>query len=88
MSAVIYAEDVFRKIESKPAPCPPYGQGADGYGKKIAMPYMVRLDGKGPWRRVYCCCFSNAGTVYVIVKGQHYCFHHDENVRLNGEWIK
>lgn len=52
------------------------------------MPYMVRLDGKGPWRRVYCCCFSNAGTVYIIVKGQHYCFRHDENVRIDGEWPK
>lgn len=40
------------------------GQGADGYGRKIATDYAVRYGGRT--RRVYCCIFSNAGTYYVV----------------------
>lgn len=36
---------------------------ASGYGKRIPTRYMVRLNGK--WRRVYCCIFSNNGTLYI-----------------------
>ena len=36
---------------------------ASGYGKRIPTRYMVRLNGK--WRRVYCCIFSNIGTLYI-----------------------
>ena len=40
---------------------------ASGYGKKIPTEYMVRI---GPrWHRVYCIIFSNAGSVYIILKG-------------------
>ena len=39
------------------------GQGADGYGRKISTDYMAHVNGK--WRRIYCCCFSNAGSLYV-----------------------
>lgn len=92
---VQYAEDHFGVIESKTEPPPsvkagryPYGQGADGYGSKIATNYLVRLDRRGPWRRVYCTCFSNCGTVWVSAKGKRYCFRHDENLRLLGEWPK
>lgn len=86
--AVKYAEDVYETIESKQDNCRPYGQGTDGYGRKIATPYLVRFDGKGPWRRVYCCCISNSGTVYVVVKGEWICFRDDENLRLTGTWPK
>jgi len=34
-----------------------------GYGKRIPTRYMARLNGK--WRRVYCCIFSNSGTLYI-----------------------
>lgn len=86
--SVIYAEDTFSKIESKQDDCRPYGQQPDGYGRKIATQYLVRLDGKGPWRRVYCICFSNAGSLYIVVKKQAYYFRCDENLRLKGEWPK
>lgn len=43
------------------------GQGADGYGRKIATDYAVRYGGRT--RRVYCCVFSNAGTCYVVDRG-------------------
>jgi hypothetical protein len=37
---------------------------ATGYGSKIPTEYMVQtIDNK--WRRVYCCIFSNNGTLYV-----------------------
>jgi hypothetical protein len=90
-----YVEDYFDTIESKQqeppsvlAGCMPYGQQADGYGRKIATRYLVRLNKKGPWRRVYCVCFSNAGSVYIIVKGESYYFRQDENLKLTGEWPK
>lgn len=44
------------------------GQGADGYGRKIATDYAVRYGGRT--RRVYCCQFSNAGTCYVVDRGE------------------
>lgn len=34
-----------------------------GYGKRIPTEYMVKWNGK--WRRVYCCVFSNSGTLYI-----------------------
>ena len=43
------------------------GQGADGYGRKIATDYAVRYGGRT--RRVYVCQISNAGTAYVIDRG-------------------
>lgn len=36
---------------------------ATGYGRKIPTRYMVQHGGK--WRRVYCCIFSNSGTLYI-----------------------
>ena len=39
---------------------------ASGYGRKIPTSRMVRLPGDQRWRRVYCCCYSNAGTCYVV----------------------
>lgn len=34
-----------------------------GYGSKIPTEYMVKFQGR--WRRVYCCIFSNSGTLYI-----------------------
>ena len=36
---------------------------ATGYGRRIPTPYKVKTGGK--WRRVYCCVFSNSGTLYI-----------------------
>jgi len=38
-------------------------QTATGYGNRLATPYMVKVRGK--WRRVYCCQYSNVGTLYI-----------------------
>lgn len=36
---------------------------ATGYGQRIPTEHMIRTHGK--WRRVYCCIFSNIGTLYI-----------------------
>ena len=86
--AITYAEDVFDTIESKRDDCPPIGQNAEGYGSKIHTPYLVRLNGKAPWHRVYSVIWSNVGSLYIIVKRKRYFFRHDQNLRLTGVWPK
>lgn len=36
---------------------------ASGYGKRIPTVHMVKYNNK--WRRVYCCIYSNNGTLYI-----------------------
>ena len=36
---------------------------ASGYGRKIPTEHMVRIGKR--WYRVYCCIFSNIGTLYI-----------------------
>lgn len=54
-------------VDAKESPLWWHDQGlqytASGYGRRIPTRYMVRLNGK--WRRVYCCIFSNSGTLYI-----------------------
>lgn len=38
-------------------------QTHSGYGNRLMTRYKVRIGCR--WRRVYCACFSNAGTCYV-----------------------
>jgi hypothetical protein len=38
-------------------------QTATGYGRRLTTPYKVKFNDR--WRRVYCCQFSNAGTLYI-----------------------
>jgi hypothetical protein len=45
------------------------GRQADGYGRKIAMRYMVQTIDKR-WHRVYCVCFSNSGSCYIQKGGK------------------
>lgn len=40
---------------------------AMGYGKKIPTSVMVYHLGR--WRRVYCTCYSNAGSLWINVRG-------------------
>ena len=43
-------------------------QTASGYGRKLSTPYVTYFGGRR--RRVYCCCYSNLGTCYVIERGR------------------
>lgn len=36
---------------------------ASGYGMRIPTKYMVRFNDR--WRRVYCCSYSNSGTLFI-----------------------
>ena len=45
----------------------PRFHSATGYGRAIPTQHMVQLADKR-WRRVYLCCFSNAGTAYIKTK--------------------
>lgn len=46
---------------------------ADGYTVKSGSPtrYMVRLDGEKKYRRLMCWQFSNAGTLFLRIKGEN-----------------
>ena len=43
-------------------------QTATGYGGKLTTPYKAMHNGR--LYRVYCMCYSNSGTNYIISKGQ------------------
>ena len=67
-----YVNEVFAgaSFELKMAPVPRRGilhlapgQREDGYGSKIQTDYMLRVNSK--WHRVYCICWSNAGSLYI-----------------------
>ena len=55
------------QVESKEAPLWIHDAGLDrtasGYGSRIPTRYMVKFNGR--WRRVYCRCYSNNGTLYI-----------------------
>lgn len=43
-------------------------QTATGYGSKLVTSKMLRYN--GIWHRIYCMCYSNSGTNYILVKGK------------------
>lgn len=47
---------------------PRKGQTQSGYGVALPTEKMLRLPNEKVWRRMYCVCFSNAGTCYVRTK--------------------
>ena len=51
-------------------------QTASGYGRKLTTPYKTSYNGR--MYRVYCICFSNSGTLYVISKGERLYIHNTE----------
>ena len=44
------------------------GHNVTGYGKKLSTDYKIMFEGRV--YRVYCSIYSNAGTCYIITKGQ------------------
>ena len=75
-----YLGEVFPDFtaELRPFKGNPYaGRSRMGYGRKIPTDYAIRLGAR--WHRVYVCCFSNAGTAYIITKD------HPFLVVLNGD---
>ena len=43
-------------------------QTATGYGGKLTTTKKALHNGR--WYRVYCMCYSNSGSCYIIAKGQ------------------
>lgn len=43
-------------------------QTATGYGSKLATSKMLRYNNR--WHRIYCMCYSNSGTCYILVRGK------------------
>ncbi|MDO8611124.1 MAG: hypothetical protein Q7R95_11415 [bacterium] len=43
-------------------------QTASGYGRKLTTSLKINFNGK--LRRIYCTCFSNAGSCWFITKGK------------------
>ena len=42
-------------------------QTTSGYGNKLTTPYKTEHNGR--MYRVYCICWSNSGTLYILPKG-------------------
>lgn len=49
---------------------------ASGYGKQIPTEYKIKAENK--WYRVYCCIFSNSGTLYIKSKGRDIIITNEE----------
>jgi hypothetical protein len=43
-------------------------QTATGYGSKLSTRYMLKIGNR--LYRVYCACYSNSGSCYIIKKGK------------------
>jgi hypothetical protein len=52
-----------KQVEHKTTEQPRSGRTQTGYGVAIPTDYMIKFNDK--WRRVYCCIFSNSGTLYI-----------------------
>jgi hypothetical protein len=46
---------------------------ASGYGTKLTTSLQAEYCGR--WYRVYCTCYSNVGSCYIISKGQRLYLH-------------
>jgi hypothetical protein len=69
-SKVMYLEDSHKVTAAKTKRPSERSHTASGYGSKLQTSYMVQLDSRPVWRRVYCICYSNSGSVYVRVNGE------------------
>ena len=65
-----YLETEIAKV--KYAEASRYGRTVDGYTKRSGAPTTtkIRLEGEKIWRRLMCWQFSNAGTLFVRVRGR------------------
>lgn len=80
--SVKYLEES-RITRAKRTDAPRYGMTADGYTKRSGAPtsYMIQIDGESRWRRVMIWQFSNAGTIFVRVKGEPLVISNEWNLQ-------
>lgn len=55
--------------EKKRTPISFNGANQLGYGGKIRTQYMIRVYYEKIWRRVYCTCWANSGSCWIMYKG-------------------
>ena len=79
-SAPAYLADRHSITGHRTAETPRYGVRADGYSTRDGSPtcHLVKLDDRGPWRRVRVWQFSNAGTAFIRVGGECLILRDDE----------
>jgi len=53
-----------------------------GYGRKIPTGYRVQIEGSRRWYRVYCHCYSNIGTLYILPRGKR-LYAHEYDIQAN-----
>jgi len=62
-----YKAGTHEEVEVKESLLPHHKAGRSytpsGYGRKIPTPYMIKFNNR--WQRVYCCIFSNSGSLYI-----------------------
>jgi hypothetical protein len=64
-----YLSEVFPEFQAILDPFkghPFAGLNQMGYGRRIPTDYKIKINSR--LYRVYCCCFSNAGTCYIDTK--------------------
>lgn len=62
------------------------GQSQDGYGEKITMDICLKFNDEKQERRVYCTCFSNAGSCWIIYnKRKVHLLGHDSSEVIEDE---
>lgn len=83
-SEFIYADPLIEEWQTREFWQSPLGQTASGYGKKLKTQWIVRIGAR--WHRVYCVCYSNSGTCYIVRKGILYIVQ--ESFPVAGEVAK
>lgn len=71
-------DDVVTEVRLTTAP---HFRSATGYGRKIPLPYMLRIAGR--WHRVYTMVYGNSGTTYVLKGGVELLLDIDTENRLD-----
>ena len=56
------------RVEDKRQTKRPIVCSRSGYGRKIPTTWQIKVG--RVWRRVYVVCYSNAGSAYVLIKGE------------------
>src|ERR1035438_6527241 len=83
---VDYLEDSHEVTAAKQTAMPMYQQTASGYGSKLRTSYMIQLDARPRWYRIYCICYSNAGSIYAVVKGARLFIRDEYQIQDLASW--
>ncbi len=70
-------------VHAKQTETPRWGMTQEGYTIRSGAPtsWLVLLEGEKRYRRVMILQFSNAGSVFLKIKGERFFFRVDEEIR-------